>query len=347
MLARARGHIVDVFSTCIFCHAPLGSNEVIETFPIGRRLAFDAERGRLWVVCRRCERWNLSPLEERWEAIEQCERCYRGTRLRASTDNVGLARLAEGLELVRIGRPQRPELAAWRYGDQFGKRRIRRVAAVGAGLGATAALVAGGAALGLSVGGFTWAIIQASRAIVQGSPRAVVARIPLEHGGVATVRRHDLNTLAIRGGTSAGDWDLCVRRKRAGAIELTGEPARRAAAMLLPAVNRFGASRQQVAEAVRLLERSDEPLAVFALTMRRADHALVQRLPPSTRIALEMAAHEDVERRALDGELAELERAWREAEEIAAIADNLLVPRRVEQMLDALRRRNAAPVPPR
>jgi hypothetical protein len=25
----------------------------------------------LWVVCRHCERWNLSPLEERWEAVEQ------------------------------------------------------------------------------------------------------------------------------------------------------------------------------------------------------------------------------------------------------------------------------------
>jgi hypothetical protein len=36
-----------------------------------------------------------------------------------------------------------------------------------------------------------------------------------------------------------------------------------------------------------------------------------------------MAANEDVERRALEGELAELEAAWREAEEIAAIADRL------------------------
>jgi hypothetical protein len=37
-----------------------------------------------------------------------------------------------------------------------------------------------------------------------------------------------------------------------------------------------------------------------------------------------MAAHEDTERRALEGELAALEAAWREAEEIAAISDNLL-----------------------
>ena len=94
-----------VYSTCMFCNRPLGTNEVVEEFPVGRRLAFDAERGRLWVVCRKCERWNLSPLEERWEAVEMCERLFRETRVRVSTENVGLARHPEGLELVRIGSP--------------------------------------------------------------------------------------------------------------------------------------------------------------------------------------------------------------------------------------------------
>ena len=46
-------------------------------------------------------------------------------------------------------------------------------------------------------------------------------------------------------------------------------------------------------------------------------------LPPVDLLALEMAANEDTERRAMEGELADLERAWREAEEIAAIADTL------------------------
>ena len=67
---------------------------------------------RLWVVCRSCERWNLTPLEERWEAVETCERLFRATRIRTSTENVGLARHTEGLELVRIGEPLRPEFAA-------------------------------------------------------------------------------------------------------------------------------------------------------------------------------------------------------------------------------------------
>lgn len=80
-----------MYSTCLFCHRPLGSNEVVEAFPVGRRLAFDQRQGRLWVVCRKCEKWNLTPLEERWDAIESCERLFRDTRKRVSTDHIGLA----------------------------------------------------------------------------------------------------------------------------------------------------------------------------------------------------------------------------------------------------------------
>ncbi len=51
-----------------------------------------------------------------------------------------------------------------------------------------------------------------------------------------------------------------------------------------------------------------------------------------------MAANEDAERRALQGELATLERAWQEAEEIAAIADDLLLPTGVRARLARLKR---------
>src|SRR5688500_15839773 len=111
-----------MYSTRLFCNSSLGKNEVIHPFPIGRRLAFDPGRGRLWVVCTLCHQWNLTPLEERWEAVDECERLFRVTRLRISTDNVGYARLREGLELIRIGRALRPEIAAWRYGDQLVQR---------------------------------------------------------------------------------------------------------------------------------------------------------------------------------------------------------------------------------
>ena len=138
-----------MYQTCMFCNRPLGVNEVVEHFPVGRRLAFDAERGRLWVVCRRCERWNLSPLEERWEAVEMCERLFTATRIRVSTENVRLAKHPEGLELVRIGRPLRPEFAAWRYGDQFGRRRKRAMIYSAGGAAVIGGIVVGGAVTGI------------------------------------------------------------------------------------------------------------------------------------------------------------------------------------------------------
>lgn len=129
-----------MYASCVFCKGAFARNEAMESLQIGRRIAFDPEKGRIWVVCRKCERWNLVPLESRWESIEEAERHFRDTRLRVSTDQIGLARLKEGTELVRIGKPLRPEFAAWRYGDQFGRRR-RKLLLLGGGAAIAAASV--------------------------------------------------------------------------------------------------------------------------------------------------------------------------------------------------------------
>src|SRR5215831_12260351 len=157
-----------MYSTCLFCNQSLGTNAAIDSFSIGRRLAFDAAKGRLWVVCRKCERWNLSPLDERWEAIEQAERLYSETRRRVATAEIGLARLRDGTELVRIGAPLRPEFAGWRYGDQFGRRRTRQILIAGAGLVAIGGVVVGGAIVGASLASFGWMFGQAARTAIQG-----------------------------------------------------------------------------------------------------------------------------------------------------------------------------------
>ncbi|CAN5221586.1 hypothetical protein BH20GEM2_BH20GEM2_10660 [soil metagenome] len=327
-----------MYSTCLFCNQDLGANEAIEHFPVGRRLAFDAERGRLWVVCRRCERWNLSPLEERWEAIEECERRFSATRMRVSTENVGLAKLSEGLELVRIGSPQRPEFAAWRYGDQFGRRRRKRFVQVGLGLGAFGAVLAGGAAAGVGIGGFAWFLHRVGRRIVQGDPQAVVARLPTEDELVEVRRKHLPHVELFPG--DAGAWRLLVPHRVDGERELrefTGPEAVRAAGLVLPAINRFGGTREQVGDAVRLLESAPDPLvALQDRTRWQVNGEAVAKFPHPVRLALEMAAHEEQERRALEGELAMLEAAWREAEEIAAISDDLLVPAGVRSALERM-----------
>jgi hypothetical protein len=51
-----------------------------------------------------------------------------------------------------------------------------------------------------------------------------------------------------------------------------------------------------------------------------------------------MASHEEIERRALEGELSLLEQAWREAEEIAGISDNLFLPESFTERLRSLGR---------
>lgn len=168
-----------MYSTCLFCHGALGTNEVVERFPIGRRLAFDSEKGRLWVVCRKCERWNLTPLEERWEAIEECERQYSAARVKVATDNIGMARLREGLELVRVGTALRPEFASWRYGDQFGKRRRRHVLYSVAGAAAFAGIVIVGPSTGIIAGG-GWGMWQGMNALL----KLVQKRLPRDRKSV-------------------------------------------------------------------------------------------------------------------------------------------------------------------
>jgi hypothetical protein len=250
-----------MYSTCIFCHSALEGNDTIEHFPVGRRLAFDPERGRLWVVCRRCRQWNLTPTEERWEAIEECERFYRDTRLRVSTDHIGLARLASGLELVRIGRPERPEFAAWRYGDQLGRRRRTALIRVGIGLGALGAVVAGGAVAGVGIGGFGWLIGQMGERIVKGSPERVVARLPVPQVGELTVKGKHLNRLQL---VTEGDdrWKLGLPYRKQ-IVTLEGDPAIQALGKLLPQLNRFGGSRERVSQAVSLIEQEADPMRFF------------------------------------------------------------------------------------
>lgn len=348
-----------MYSTCIFCNKPLGANESIEAFPIGERLAFDPARGRLWVVCRTCERWNLTPLDERWEAIEQAERLYRDTKKRVSTDNIGLAKLREGTTLVRIGEPHRPEFAAWRYGDQFGRRRTRALLMAGGGVAALGAVIAGGAAVGVGIGGFGWMLAQMGRHIVLGTPNAIVARVRRDDtGGVMEVRRRHLAESSI---TTADDGSMALNlRFKNGEASFTGPEAERIASIVLPKVNRFGGKRADVANAVQRIEQAgnserylrEVAQSATGLTKSMTEGVSARKakarqnqfnqyglysMPAPFRLAIEMALHEESERRALEGELQELERAWKDAEEIAEISDNLLVPASVDEQFKKLK----------
>ncbi len=329
----------------MFCKQPLGANEVVEAFPVGRRLAFDAAKGRLWVVCRSCQRWNLTPLEERWEAVETCEKLFRGTRVRTSSENVGLARHAEGLELVRIGKPLRPEFAAWRYGDQFGRRRRRTILY-------TTGILAG------SAGG--WALMGITGSLVGITGMQIVSYAQLWQTYRHSVRfrpsdgrLRGMNRLIARQTLIRSDGDDAGFLVGAGqglvksreTEWFAGEDARRAINAILPAINRAGGNLKKVHSAVSEIESQGHPerfVHQAAQRWREYRHrgtlGLLGAMPHHTRLAFEMALHEEEERRALEGELWRLEQAWREAEEIAAIADDLLLPEGASGFVDRHRR---------
>jgi hypothetical protein len=322
-----------VYATCLYCHTSLGQNDVVEAFPVGRRLAFDADKGRLWVVCPHCGRWNLTPLEERWEAIEDCERRFRGTILRRSTDNIGLTRLREGLELVRIGRPLRPELAAWRYSTIL-NRRWRYAAFIGATVGAGTV-----AWFGLPMLGLTGATVSIVYNIAQWAMRTrTVVRFQHPTAGKVRVSLEEMREIALYPVGDRGEWRLMIPATERHPF-LSGEQAMRALGLLLPRINVVGGNRSDLAVALEHIESARNPRALFGTFAhaRAGDTTHRHRIltmPRHQRLALEIVAHEDLERQAMDGELAALETAWREAEEIAAIADNLFLPANVQAFLD-------------
>jgi len=350
-----------VYRHCLFCKADLGVNEAVEVFPVGRRLAFDSVLGRLWVICRTCSRWNLSPLEERWEALEECERMYRDSRLKVASDHIGLCRLPEGMELVRIGPAPEREFAGWRYGDQLERRRRRALLSIGTGAGA---VIAGGA-LTSSLVGTVPGLIVMSTSLHALNVRSMIRRFRPIRLRTASVELElfepQLQQIRLEPEAGGRGWRLSVptggrsaRRRTLPSqikrIPLSGNEGIRAAGPLLARVNRVGASGRAVGTALDFLQNAGSPYQAYAAAagMRRGwlryqvgEHSLLA-LPRAVRLALEMAAHDESERRALEGELAELEEAWKEAEQIASIADDLLIPEPVTRILEKLKRRTSS-----
>ena len=340
-----------MFSTCLFCHSRLGKNEVVEHFPIGSRLAFDSARGRLWAVCPGCRRWNLSPLDDRWEAIEECERLFRSTRARVSTGNIGLAPLASGVDLIRIGQPLRPEFAAWRYGSQL-KWRRRRVG-IAAGVAGAAGLAAmavtappllaalpllSPAFLGLGVSAPLWVVPGMIAMDIKDHWQweRVALRVAGPQGRPLTVRVRHLWESAYY--TDRHTDELALRLVHDGGVtQYEGDPALSAGGRLLARANWLGGASRIVQRAVSQIDESGDADGFLHKTasrfsrfhgkrmMARYRRVGAMSLMPVERLALEMAVHEEAERRALDGELARLAEEWKEAEEIAAIADDMFV----------------------
>lgn len=326
-----------MYSACLYCHGNLGRNELVPKFPVGRRLAFDSRKGRLWVVCGHCARWNLSALEERWEAIEECERHFRATRIRVSTENIGLAELSSGVILIRIGKPLWPEFAAWRYGKRFSKRRVRTGLAAGTVVTSALALTAGVAAAGFGGLAFTMAYAAGLWIGDEGHKRRRATKVKLGNQICVLTQDHAEAMRIFPDGPRR--YGLAFHHSR-GVELLRGPDVRRVMGHVIPALSPFGGDQNQVKGAIGMIDSAGSAEYYINDALERANRAcgFLTQLPVEGRLALEMSLQEDGERRALNGELAALERAWRDAEQIAAIADTLLLPGDVLERVAGLQR---------
>ncbi len=323
-----------MYSTCLHCTKDLGANDVIETLPIGRRLAFDASKGRLGVVCSHCAKWNLVPFDTRLETIDACERIFADTRMQYSTDNIGIARVKEGLELVRIGPALRPEYAAWRYGDSFGKRRRRNMLLTAGGIAAISGLWLGGPALGISMGGainlFNYGnLFYMHKRVVIRVPRpdrppieltpmlaSKASLVPWDDGGWA------VRTKVMEPRRFGGKYKSASKEEQF----ITGPAAVPLLGRILGRVNHYGGSTKQVRTAVDLLEERKDLPSLLSRTGPddwTGKPRAIRKLPNQLRLAAEMLVNEDSEREALGGELKFLEWQWKEAERLAKIGDDL------------------------
>src|SRR5439155_565320 len=225
-------------------------------------------KGRQWVICPKCARWNLAPLDDRLEQIEALARAARQGRVAAATEQVALVRW-RGYDFVRVGKPPRVELATWRYGERLRARRREQLRfVVPLTVAAVGLAVAVNVAAGGSVGVFVWNMPNIGRSIYTGM----------------------------------------VGRRRVGLVEP-------------PICERCG--------------------AVLRVQARHLAHARLvpesqSGLAPERRLALEMAVDERTE-------VEELERRWKEAEELADIADGMLSS--TPELDEELRRLKNGPKP--
>lgn len=304
---------------CLFC-----DNELTD----GRtRPAFDPWLGRLWRICPHCRRWNVVPLEERWEALEALERAARDEgRSVLRTEHLDLIETPDR-QLVRVGRAPRPELAGWRYGDVLPDARgggflawLRRVVlgipttpfGYGAGYGALLS-----DAEGMQKRWFASPFIEDAPTLT-----AAFLHVPLAERCPSCGRPMGLAPWSFQGVRLVGDagggpgasvaatCGLC-----ASDVAVPLADARGALRLGLSIVNRGHRDRETARTAARAVDRADGPEGLVAALSR--DEPSLGELGVPERLALGMAMDEQAEAELLEAE-------WREAEELAAIVDREL-----------------------
>jgi hypothetical protein len=337
-----------LYTRCLVCASPFEPNEQLAHLANGTRLAFDPARGRLWVVCRSCRRWSLTPIEERWEALEELEKLSRDrAKLLSQTDNIALLRSGT-LEIVRVGRAELTEEAWWRYGRELASRRQKWNQLGVAGTVAAGAVMLGGWATGGMTFFGAWLIMGHGKETVRDGARWLRFGSSAWRGdGRCEACGHHFRTipfaqrasLGLFPGEEPGKPDLVARcprcgTYRGGGLRLQGRESERTLRRVLAYHHFAGASERRVISAARLIQEAGSPQDLTRIVVK--DGRRLGDIQRTGGIALEIAVNEASEQRLLELELAELEAHWKREEELAEIVDGELTPL---PMLESLRRR--------
>jgi len=315
-----------VYRLCLVCRAPFPEGKVLEYVPRGDRVAYDPERGRVWLICRSCRRWSLAPLEERWEALEELERVVSGGRgssihggsrkvhLLSKTDHIALFGIGP-LEIVRVGDAEFTEEAWWRHGRQLGRPRL----------------------LDLK-------LPDLARRYRYGS---VAWRGRKECPGCGHIFTEllysDRDILVVRPGEEDEGPDatptISLRCHRCrdvdeGGLHFGGSEADLTLSRVMAFEHLTAASMEQVRAAAKIIEDAGGASTLVRILTKHGK--ALGALPPIGSMALEITAIEARERRDLRMELAELKFQWRQEDELAALVDEDLTP---VPLLDSLIRK--------
>jgi len=327
-----------MFVSCAFCNASFDGDGGPSGLGVGRRIAFDEWKGRLWVVCPRCSRWNLTPFDDRLERLEAVARAASQGRVAASTDQVALIRW-ERYDFVRVGKPPRVELATWRYGERLRNRQRERmkvvvpltVAAIGLGI---AANVAAGGGFGMVV----WNIHRVADWIylrIMGGRKVSLVEPPIcaHCGNIMQLRARHIQFARLVPDQHAEMAIVvsCPHCHTEGA-QLTANEATHVLRQGLTYLNLKRGGRRRAEDAAREVDHVGGPDQLVRDIARR--ELMLRNLRPERGLALEMAVDERAE-------VEELERQWKEAEELADIADGTLsTSTEVEDELKRLKNRD-------
>lgn len=303
-------------------------------------MAFEPETGRVWAICAACGEWNLAPIEDRWEAVEDCEGLYHAAVERAGADGVAVARTG-GVELIRIGSRSGPELMTLRYSKRVRVRGrvagVRRwIGKVGTGVGVVGGGIVGGLLMGpvgLVLGFLTMMVVFELLDVL---PNPVLARVPLGDGQWVDLKRREMRGVRLVP-EDDGKW---VLRLLPG-VELRTTAAMEAARYILPVLNRSGIEIDDLRKARNYVRKKGRTaMRVFsAASLRRGRQrtARLVALDPHIRLALEIVASEESERRALSAGFHQLRESWKNANDLAVIQDGFSYGPGIARRLGELR----------